>query len=148
MKTSRCGSTRILGSRLCCQSYRAARTRLARLSVAMRDFFICQPKPVPQIPRQLRRIGANIMDVTGPIGQLRHRHVRPGLDLAPKEARNRIEFATASRAASGCRSNRPSHLVPLHNPNRACRRYPQAASCFPTGQALSNKGDNPFADIQ
>ena len=71
IKTNLCGSSRILGWRRCRHSYRAARTRLRRLSVAIKDFFICVTEPVLEEARQLCRSGPHIVFLNKRLGQFR-----------------------------------------------------------------------------
>ena len=114
IKTNLCGSSRILGWRRCRHSYRAARTRLRRLSVAIKDFFICVTEPVLEEARQLCRSGPHIVFLNKRLGQFRHRNVWPAIHCCLEKPRKHFQSAAAfwSAPLGWCDGTRLSAALP------------------------------------
>ena len=110
----KCGSSRILGWRRCRHSYRAARTRLRRLSVAIKDFFICVTEPVLEEARQLCRSGPHIVFLNKRLGQFRHRNVWPAIHCCLEKPRKHFQSAAAfwSAPLGWCDGTRLSAALP------------------------------------
>ena len=120
IKTSRCGSARILGILRCRHSYRAARTRLRRRSVAFRDFFICEAKAMDKMARQHGWCSSETVFLSQRFGQFWHCHVRFCLHAPSQPIGNSAQLT--SLRASLRRGIHPTCLpFALHNPHRAGR---------------------------
>ena len=100
---------------------------------------------------EIRRILTETLEDAGfrtqSFGQLPHGDIRLRVNSPLQPVRNRVPLAKSWTALR--RGLDPTgSLLALHDPNRACSRYPQAPCGFMARQALINQSDNTLPNVQ